>query len=163
MKHLGLIFIAFCTFNSYSQTVKEANVYPTNLEENMYYEKYDPATSTISGIYFMVLCDGDNSLDVTPAFEVSLYLIPQGSSNASDVVIIKTYQLDGIYHMGSREFKNESVNIANAGIKAGIYRLGLWVNSNNAFTEDGSDNAVLFQGPITIGEPQSQNSSDEGW
>jgi hypothetical protein len=164
MKKIVLLSVACLTMALQAQTVKEANVYPTNLEENMYFGKYDAATSTISGIYFMVLSDGENSEFVTPAFEVSLYLIPQGKNSASDATIVKTYPLDGIYHMGSHEFKDESVDISSFGLTEGTYRLGLWVNSNSAFEEDGSDNAMLFNTPITIGQTtEAEDNGDWGW
>ena len=153
MKKIILLPFALFSLVLAAQSTKEANVYPSNLEENIYFEKYDAATKTISGIYFMVLSDGDNSKDVTPAFEVCLYLIPQGSTNKEDVIIIKTYSLKGIYHMGSMEFKAQSVSLEGIeGIKQGTYRLGIWVNSNQAFTENGSDNAILFANAITISE-----------
>lgn len=133
----------------YGQSEKAANVYPSNLEENMYYTKYDAGTGVISGITFMVLSDGDNSQDYTPPFDVSLYLIPQGSSDASEVVIVKNYPLKGIYHMGSHEFKNETVSLGKIdGLVAGTYRLGIWVNSNKAFEEKDTDNAILFKNAI---------------
>jgi hypothetical protein len=136
---------------SAAQTVKPANVYPTNLEENMYYEKFDPATNIVSGIHFLVLSDGDNSQHVTPAFEVSIYLLPEGSTSANDVIIVKTYKLDGLYHMGSREFKGEKVDLNTvSGLRPGNYRMGVWVNSSRSFQEDTNDNAALFRGTITF-------------
>jgi len=143
-----------------AQNVTEANVYPTNLEENMYMGAYDAGSATISGIYFLVLCDGDNSEDVTPPFEVSLYLYPDGGG--SDIQVVKTYSLDGIHHMGSHEFKDETVDFSELGLSEGSYRLGVWVNSNKAFSEDASDNAMLFKGTIVIGQSQTFNTSD-GW
>jgi hypothetical protein len=135
----------------FAQTVKSANVYPTNLEENMYYEKFDPTTNVVSGIHFLVLSDGDNSQHVTPAFEVSIYLLPEGSTSADDVIIAKTYQLDGLYHMGSREYKNERVDLNTiSGLRPGNYRMGLWVNSSASFQEDSNDNAALFRGTISF-------------
>jgi len=149
MKNLIFIFFLLSGILGYSQEQKEANVYPSNLEENMYYSKYDPASGIISGINFLILSDGNNSKDYTPPFEVSLYLIPQGSSEASDTIVVKTYQLKGIYHMGSHDFKDESVCIAGKEkLIAGKYRLGVCVNSNNAFEEKSQDNAMLFEKEI---------------
>ncbi len=49
------------------------------------------------------------------------------------------------------EYKNEKVNLnETSGIKPGNYRFGIWVNSNEAFTEDRNDNAKLFKTPIRI-------------
>jgi hypothetical protein len=148
-KIMLLLTLGVIGVNSFAQTVKPANVYPTNLEENMYYEKFDPNTNVISGIHFLVLADGDNSQHVTPAFDVSLYLLPEGSSSAEDVIIVKTYNLKGIYHMGSHEFKGEKVDLnAISNLKPGAYRIGLWVNSAKSFEEDSKDNAALFRGTI---------------
>lgn len=149
MKNVFLLLFLVTGFLGYGQNQKEANVYPSNLEENLYYNKYDPVSGLITGINFLVLCDGNNSQDYTPPFEVSLYLIPEGSSEASDTIVVKTYQLKGIYHMGSHEFKDKSVCIAGIEkLKAGTYRLGICVNSNNAFEEISQDNAMLFKNEI---------------
>jgi hypothetical protein len=137
-------------FSAQAQKTLPTNVYPSNLDENMYFEKYDASTFTVKNLKFLVLSDGDNSKDVTPAFDVSIYLIPQGSTSAEDVIIIKTYNLDGIYHMGSHEFDNQNISFAGKDIKPGTYRLGIWVNSSKSFEENGSDNAILFQDPIQI-------------
>jgi hypothetical protein len=161
MKTLFLLPLLFFTTALFAQNVKNANVYPSNLEENMYFEKYDASRGEISGITFLILSDGDNSRDVTPAFEVSLYLIPEGSTSREDVIIIKTYKLDGLYHMGSREFKNEKLLLAGKNISPGSYRLGIWVNSNNAFTENTNDNATLFRGTIQVNKINTATPSKE--
>lgn len=172
MKNVFLLLFLVSGFLGYGQNQKEANVYPSNLEENMYYSNYDPASGLISGINFLVLSDGNNSQDYTPPFEVSLYLIPVGSSEASDTIVVKTYQLKGIYHMGSHEFKDKSVSIAGIEkLKEGTYRLGICVNSNNAFEELSSDNATLFKNEINynpallkkknINKKESSNNNSE--
>ena len=131
----------------------------------MYFESYDPATKTIKGIYFMVLSDGDNSQDKTPEFKVKLYLIPAGSTSESDAIIVKTYELPGQYHMGSREYKNVSLNLSALELAPGTYRLGVWVNAEKDFTEDETDNAMLFKGEIVIKESSTSepaaNPSEE--
>lgn len=150
MRTIFTIFVWATAISLFAQSEKPANVYPSNLEENMYYEKYDAATATIKGIYFLVLSDGDNSQDYTPAFTVTLYLIPEGKSSASDAIRVKNLPLKGIYHMGSHEFKNINLSLKNVeGLYAGTYRLGIWVNSDEDFTEDSSDNAILFKGVIS--------------
>lgn len=153
MKQILIPFLGLFVFSltGNAQTVKPANVYPTNLEENMYYEKYDARTGTVSGIYFLVLSDGNNSQDVTPAFEVSLYLLPVGSTSAEDAIIGRVYELPGLYHMGSREYKGETLDLNSIeGLKEGNYRLGIWVNSNKAFEENPNDNAMLFKGELSF-------------
>lgn len=166
MKKIVTLTMAFFALTAIAQSTKPANVYPTNLEENMYFEKYDEATSTVKGIYFLVLSDGDNSRDVTPAFDVSLYLMPEGKSSREDLIMVKTYNLDGIYHMGSHEFKNENISLAGIDVQPGVYRLGIWVNSNNSFNEDTSDNAMLFKKSIRISKTPSkaiEKKTDDGW
>ena len=144
---LSLIFMGLQT---QAQKIVPTNVYPSNLEENMYFEKYDSSTSTVQNLKFLVLSDGNNSKDVSPAFDVSIYLIPQGSTSAEEVIVVKTYNLDGIYHMGSHEFENQNISFAGKDIQPGTYRLGIWVNSSKSFEENESDNAILFQNPIQI-------------
>lgn len=128
----------------------------------MYFKGYDANSHSVTGVHFMVLTDGDKSKDKTPAFEVSLYLMSVGKSSLEDLIIIKTYQLDGIFHMGSHEFKNETIALAGISIPPGNYRLGIWVNSNEAFTENTNDNATLFNGSMNItGTSASSPSSDK--
>jgi hypothetical protein len=166
MKKIVTIILALTAGTVIAQSTKPANVYPSNLEENMYFEKYDESTSTIKGLHFLVLSDGDNSRDVTPAFEVSLYLMPEGKSSKEDIIIVKTYQLDGIYHMGSHEFKNETISLSGVDVQPGVYRLGIWVNSNNAFQEDANDNATLFKKTIRLSKTPSklvEKKTDDTW
>ncbi len=145
-KLIVIIFVLFSHRLVMAQEIKDANVYPTNLEENMWFDSYDPASKTIKGINFMVLCDGNNSKDKTPAFTVKLYLYQQGK----EPIFIKTYNLDGIFHMGSREFKNMSTNFADADVSPGAYRLGLFVDADDDLKEDNNDNAILFKGNINV-------------
>lgn len=161
------LFLGIC------QSTKPTNVYPSNLEENMYFKGFDANQNAITGLHFLVLSDGDNSRDKTPAFEVSIYLMPEGKSSREDLIIIKKYQLDGIYHMGSHEFKNETISLAGINVPPGNYRLGIWVNSNGAFEEDKNDNATLFNNTIRITAATGNNESpanetpanteEEGW
>jgi hypothetical protein len=160
-----VLFLVFTT-TLFAQSEKAANVYPSNLEENMYFTKFNQATNTIEGVYFLVLSDGDNSRDYTPAFEVTLYLLPEGSTSREDLIVLKKYPLKGIYHMGSHEFKNEMIKLDEIpGINPGKYRFGIWVNSNEAFSEDTSDNAVLFRDAISITKATTGKSAkaDDGW
>jgi hypothetical protein len=168
MKIITLISTLLLINCAMAQTVKEANVYPSNLEENMYYTNFNQGTNTIEGLYFMILSDGENSKFVTPAFEVTLYLLPEGSTSKDDLIVVRTIKLDGIYHFGSHEYKNEKVNLnETAGIKPGRYRFGIWVNSTESFSENTNDNATLFGGVIEVkketkGEA-AEKKSDDGW
>jgi hypothetical protein len=166
MKYYSLLTTAILLSTSLiSQTVKPTNVYSTNLEENMYFDKYDDATKMVTGIHFLILSDGDNSKDVTPAFTVKLYLLPEGKTSREDLIIIKTFELDGIYHMGSKEYKNIQVDLSKIkDLKSGTYRMGIWVNADASFIEDTSDNAYLFQKSIRFTAPlpsSSINTSNE--
>jgi hypothetical protein len=157
MNYFKSSFIAFCTFFILSQVsgqkVKPTNTYPSNLEENQYFESYDAATQTIKGIHFMVLSDGNNSLDRTPEFTVKLYLYQEGK----EPIFIKTYTLDnGIAHLSSREFKNQNVSLKGLNVEPGIYRLGIYVNADKSFDENMSDNAMLFRDSINV-KKSSQN------
>ena len=151
MKTKLLLLALFLSGYCFSQTVENANVYPSNLEDNMYFSSFNQAVNTIEGLNFIVLADGNNSQHVTPAFDVSIYIMPEGSSSREDLIIVKNYPLSGIYHFGKHEFKNESINLnETAGIQPGRYRVGIWVNSNQAFEENTSDNATLFRTPIEV-------------
>ena len=162
MKTLSLLSaVTVLVFTSFSQATKPANVYPSNLEENMYFEKFDAKSNEIKGLNFLVLSDGNNSKDKTPAFDVTLYLMPVGKTSAEDIIIVKVYPLEGIYHMGSHEFKNEIVSLSDFTITPGAYRLGVWVNSNAAFVEDSNDNATLFNGTINITSIQNKATENK--
>lgn len=168
------LFFSFllCAFCSQAQQVRPANVYPSNLEENMYFNSFDQQTNEIKGLHFYVLSDGEMSGDRTPAFEVTIYLMPEGKSSREDLIVAKVYQLDGIFHMGKHEFENETVDLKNVkDLKPGRYRVGIWVNSNRAFEENTNDNATLFRDAIEITQilnkpnvqKKSSNWDDDDW
>jgi len=149
MKKIHFLFLSLCflSLKIWAQKEKPANLYPTNLEENMYYNGYDPASKTLKGLYFMVLSDGNNSKDKTPAFNVKIYLYQEDK----DPIFVKTIEEPGIWHMGSKEYKNINIDISEYEIPDGNYRLGLLVNADRSFEEKAGDNAILFQKPLIIG------------
>ncbi len=164
MKKIKITAAGIClTTILHAQNIKDANVYPSNLEENMWFEKYDKTSGQISGINFLVLADGDNSKDVTPEFSIKLYLYQKGQ----DPIFIKTLHLKGLYHMGSKEYKNISVSLKDKDIPAGTYRLGVYVDADDQIKEDAGDNAILFKGDIVIGEAdsdkQKETGTNDGW
>lgn len=165
MKIKTLLLFVFLYSSVYGQTVKETNVYPTNLEENMYFESFDVESNEIKNVYCAILTEGDNSEFVTPAFEVSLYLLPEGSNDPNDLIIVKKYNIEGIYHFGSYDLKDDLIDLnAVKDLKPGTYRLGVWVNSNTAFEENTNDNAMLFKGVINIKEIKAKNDNkDDSW
>ena len=139
-----------------AQATKPADIYPSNLEENMYFEKYDGASNTVKGLYFMVLSDGNNSKDRTPEFTVKLYLYQEGQ----DPIFIKTFEEEGIYHMGSKEYK---LNVPiPSDVPKGTYRLGVYVNADKSFTENDANNATFFKGEIVIGKSSSNDVKQPG-
>ena len=122
----------------------------------MYFEKYDGASNTVKGLYFMVLSDGNNSKDRTPEFTVKLYLYQEGQ----DPIFIKTFEEEGIYHMGSKEYK---LNVPiPSDVPKGTYRLGVYVNADKSFTENDANNATLFKGEIVIGKSSSNDVKQPG-
>ena len=143
---LFIALISFAITSVSAQAVKDANVYPSNLEENMYFKGYDAKTATIQGVNFMVLCDGNNSKDKTPPFTVKLYLFQQGK----DPIFVKTFEEPGIFHMGSKTYEDIDVHLAGMDIPLGNWRFGVFVNADKTINENSSDNAMLFSDPITI-------------
>jgi hypothetical protein len=145
-----------------AQATKSADVYPSNLDSNMYFDRYDDATKTISGINFLVLADGDNSRDRTPAFTIKLYLLVPGGNVP---IFVGTFEADGISHMGSLEYKDESVDLSRVeGLKSGTYRLGVYVDADNSIKEpDEGNNATLFRGEIAYTSgPARASQPDSG-
>jgi len=158
MKKIQLLAAALClSAGLHAQNIKDANVYPSNLEENMWFEKYDKATRQIKGIHFMVLADGNNSQDITPEFVIKLYLYQK----EKDPIFIKTIAMKGLYHMGSKEFKNLTVNLKDQEIPEGVYRLGVFVDADDQIKEDAGDNAMLFKGELHITEGATTETKQE--
>lgn len=149
----SFLFCLIFSFGALAQATKPANVYPSNLEENMYFQGYDAATNTIKGFYFLVLSDGNNSKDKTPAFTVKIYLYQEGK----EPIFIKTFEEPGIWHMGSKEYKGIDIDLSEFEIPAGTYRVGVFVNADKSFAENEADNAMLFRDPITIGKTSKNN------
>jgi hypothetical protein len=150
MKKIALLLsAALVIFSSFTimNTIEDADVYPSNLSENTYFTKYDDNTKIISGINFLSLSDGTNSKYVTPAFKVKLYLWYTG---AAQPIYVATYETEGQYHMGSREFKDKVVDLSKVeGLASGTYRLGIFVDADNEVKEPNEDNnVVLFEGEI---------------
>lgn len=161
MRTITLMMLTLISTITVAQTIENANIYPSNLEENMYFERFNQNSNTIEGLYFLVLSDGNNSQHATPAFEISLYLLPEGSTSREDLIVVKKYEMKGIYHFGSHEFENVKIDLnETSGIQPGKYRFGIWVNSSESFSEDTTDNATLFKTPITITKATSGTPAD---
>lgn len=153
-KSLNAIVLAFILAApaAFAQTVKDANLYPTNLEENMYFKGYDAPTRTLRGMHFEVYADGENSRWVTPAFTVKLYLYQEGKAP----IFFRTFEEEGIYQMGKKVYDLD-VSLADLDAAPGTYRVGVLVNADQTVKEKASDNAMLFRDAITLGK-SSANS-----
>jgi hypothetical protein len=162
MKNLSLTLFAFIISHlCFAQSIKDANIYPSNIESNMWFESYDAQTMTIKNLNFMVLADGNNSKDRTGAFVVKLYMYNKEKYEAEKTVIyVQTYELDGIYHMGSHEWKNKNISIKGFGLTPGVWRLGIMVDADDQIKENDSDNALLFQGEIIIKDGQENGTAE---
>jgi hypothetical protein len=149
MKKIYLLASLAFTINAFAQ---DANVSLSNLSSNNGYSSYDNNTATISGIFFEVLSDGDNSNNVISDFQVSLYLLAcdnSGSPTSNTPIIIKVYQVTGMQQLHALDYSNESVDLSQvSGLADGTYRMGVWVNSDGGVPsppDDGSDNAGMLQ------------------
>ena len=144
----------------FAQWTKPTNVYPSNLDTNMYFDKYDDATKVISGINFMVLADGSNSTDKTDPFKIKLYLLVPGGDTP---IFIKTYATQGINHMGSLEYRDESVDLSTVpGLTTGKYRLGVYADADNEIKgPDQGNRAMLFKGEIDFTATNARGSQPD--
>ena len=109
MKKIYLLASLAFTLNAFAQ---DANVSLSNLNNNNGYSTYDNSTKTISGIFFEILSDGNNSNNIISDFQVSLYLLScdnSGSPNSSTPVVIKTYQISGMQQLHSIDYSIERV------------------------------------------------------
>ncbi|MFL5729622.1 MAG: hypothetical protein ACJ75J_09075, partial [Cytophagaceae bacterium] len=159
MKKIKLLCAVFMGMLSFAQA-QDANVSLSNISSNNGYTGY--SNGTISGIYFEVLSDGNNSNNIISDFEVSLYLLPcnaSGSTTGSNPIVIKTYSITNMQQLHSIDYDHESVDLNTvSGLSDGTYRMGVWVNSNIGVPQppdDGSDNASLVTLNSNGSAPQS--------
>ncbi len=132
-------------FSSFAQS--GANIYPSNLTSNMYFDNYNDNTKTIEGLHFEVLTDGNNSLNSTPPFSVKIYLLVQGTSTP---IFVKTMQFANGQHELSATTWNVDVDLTQTpNIASGTYRVGIYVDADEEVTEPNeNDNAILFSDNI---------------
>jgi len=149
MKKIYLLASLAFTVNAFAQ---DANVSLSNLSSNNGYSSYDNNTKIISGLFFEVLSDGNNSNNIISDFQVSIYLLPcdnSGSPTSSTPVIAKIYPITGMQQMHALDYSNESVDLSQvSGLADGTYRMGVWVNSDGGVPnppDDPSDNAGMLQ------------------
>lgn len=141
---LGLMAGAFSSFAS-----SGANIYPSNLNSNMYFDNYNDNSKTIEGLHFMVLTDGNNSSNSTPAFVVKIYLLVQGTSTP---IFVKTIDFPNGQHELSSTTWNVDVDLSNVpNLSSGSYRVGIFVDGDEDVSEpDEDDNTILFQESINF-------------
>lgn len=149
MKKIYLLASLAFTVNAFAQ---DANVSLSNLSSNNGYSSYDNSTKIISGLFFEVLSDGNNSNNIISDFQVSAYLLAcdnSGSPTSSTPIVVKTYAVTGMQQLHALDYSNESVDLSQvSGLADGTYRMGIWVNSDGGVPnppDDPSDNAGLLQ------------------
>src|SRR6185437_9668670 len=149
MKKIYLLASLAFTLNAFAQ---DANVSLSNLNSNNGYTSYDNSTKIISGLFFEVLSDGNNSNNIISTFQVSVYLLAcdnTGTPTSSTPIVAKTYIVSGMQQLHAVNYSNESVDLTQvSSLPDGTYRMGVWVNSDNGVPnppDDPSDNAGLLQ------------------
>ena len=149
MKKIYLLASLAFTINAFAQ---DANVSLSNLNSNNGYSTYDNNTKTVSGLFFEILSDGNNSNNIISDFQVGIYLLAcdnSGSPTSGTPIVAKVYQISGMQQMHALDYSNESVDLSQvSGLADGTYRMGVWVNSDNGVPnppDDPSDNAGLIQ------------------
>jgi hypothetical protein len=149
MKKIYLLASLAFMVNAFAQ---DANVSLSNLNSNNGYASYDNNTKMVSGLFFEVLSDGNNSNNIISNFQVSIYLLAcdnTGSATSSTPIIAKVYQVTGMQQMHALNYSNESVDLSQvSGLADGTYRMGIWVNSDNGVPnppDNPNDNAGLIQ------------------
>lgn len=107
---------------------------------------YNPpaADGIITNITVDVVNNDNNSAG---SFDVAMYLYDQSTTN---YWVIGTTNVPSLSGNSLITISNWNIDINNtAGIPAGTYRLGIWVDSNNDITEaDENDNTGLLAGNI---------------
>ena len=142
-----------------AQTVEDADVSLSNLNNNSYWNSYDDNTKMVTGLNFMVLADGTNSNYVTPAFTIKVYIY-----DGSNPHFVKTFNDPGLYHFGSKDYTNESVDLSGLQLPAGTYQLGVFVDADDAIPNppgDPNNNAYLLDGDINFTPGGGTSSIDE--
>jgi hypothetical protein len=149
MKKIYLLASLAFTINAFAQ---DANVSLSNLNSNNGYASYDNSTKIVSGLFFEVLSDGNNSNNLISDFQVSIYLLAcdnSGSATSSTPIIAKIYPVHGMQQLHSLDYSNESVDLSQvSGLADGTYRMGVWVNSDGGVSnppDNPNDNAGLIQ------------------
>jgi hypothetical protein len=131
-----------------AQIEEDANVSLGNLSGNFYFDSYDNNTKTVKKLNFVVLADGTNSARVTPEFTIKVYIW-----DGSTPHFVKTFNDNGLYHFGSRDYVDQDIDLSGLQLPAGTYRLGVFVDADDDIPnppDDGDDNAYLAAGDINF-------------
>lgn len=160
MKHIfTLTVVSLLSGWSFGQTVEDANVLLGNLSGSLYWDSYNDNTKTVSNLNFSVYADGSNSDYVTPPFTIKVYLW-----DGSNPTFVHTYNDPGIHHFGGRDYQNQTIDLSDLSLPAGSYRLGVFVDADDAIpgsTDDPADNAYLAEGEINYTPGGSSASLEE--
>ncbi|MFN3916214.1 MAG: hypothetical protein ACK4K0_00615 [Flavobacteriales bacterium] len=151
MKKATFFFLAILG-TQFVQAQKPVNLSPSNLESNIWWERYDDKTRTIHNVNLMILTDGNNSEDRTGAFKVKLYLYNAEQYTAEKkIYYIKTYEIESMKHMSAREANNQTVSFLDQDVPPNTYRLGIHVDADNEIAETNeNDNTMLFKGELVV-------------
>lgn len=131
---------------AFGQTEEDANIFLGNIGGSLYWDSYNDATKIIDNLNFSVYADGTNSAYVTPEFTIKVYLW-----DGSNPTFVHTFNDNGIYHFGGRDYTDEDIDISDNGLPAGSYRVGVYVDADDDISsseDDPSDNAYLAPGEL---------------
>ena len=156
MKKIIFLSLILAAVSIKVEAQKDANLRIMNLQ--CWWDSYDPKTMTVKNVNIMVGADGDNSKDKTGSCKIAIYIYNKEQYEATkELIIVKTYESEYISHMGTREWKNQNIKLSGFGLVPGVYRLGVWVDSDKEITEPNeNDNAGLIEGEIIIKEGQTE-------
>jgi len=152
---------ALLTGSAFGQTVEDANILLGNMSGSLYWDSYNNNTKIVDNLNFSVYADGTNSSYVTPAFTIKVYIW-----DGSNPTFVHTFNDPGIYHFGGRDYIDEDIDLTDLGLPAGSYRLGVYVDADDAIpssVDDENDNAYLAPNNInyTPGSSAGINENQE--
>jgi hypothetical protein len=145
MKKTLLHFVLFMAA-SVGLTAQDCDVTMSNLSGNAgYVWRSTGPNPGMTGIYWEVLTtNGTNSSYVVSDFECAIYLTQcdaNGTAIGPDKFILKSYVVSGLTQFGTKSFSGKSVIFPSSGtnpfssVPTGMYRAGIWINSNSAIPE----------------------------
>ena len=91
------------------------------------------------------MADGKTSTVLCPTFETQVFLLPANETTLDKKIVIKTYLINQLTHLGMLDFSNQVIFLPDSDIlKPGEYKVGILVNANQAF----SDGRYLYLGDL---------------